>query len=86
MKWVYYKSNDELRGWNPGSSKPVVAIISGNDIEILVDENGKIQEIIVGNASKKISVEEIREIAEIVDKEVIATTVRRKSIQRFSTH
>ncbi|MCD6488688.1 MAG: hypothetical protein J7K21_05635 [Desulfurococcales archaeon] len=70
MKWVYYRSNDELRGWNPCSSKPVATIISDGDIEILIDENGDIQEIIIGNASKKISIDEIEEIAEVVDKHI----------------
>jgi len=70
MKWVYYRSNDELRGWNPSSTKAVVAIISEGDVEILIDENGDIQEIIVGNASNKISLDEIMEIAEIVDEHI----------------
>ncbi len=76
LKWVYYKSNDELRGWNPSSKKPVVAVISVNDIEIIIDEDGIIQEIIIGQASNKLGIDEIKEFAEIIDgKPIIPKTI-----------
>ncbi len=67
MKWVYYRSTDELRGWDPSSRKPVAATVVADDIEILIDEDGRIQEIVIARASKKNSLEEIKDVAENVE-------------------
>ncbi len=74
MKWVYYKSNDELHGWNSSSGKPVAVIIDYEDIEIHIDSDGEIQEVIIARASEKLDMDEIEAIAEIVDDFEITST------------
>ncbi len=79
MKWEYYKGNDELRGWDPYSVKPVVVVITSGDIEILIDEDGRIQEIVIGNVSKKIDLGEIESIAEIIDEKLVIEKPKTKT-------
>ncbi len=65
-RWVYYKYMDELRYYGRGANAGVH--IDAGDIEIIVDENGEIIDIAIYNASKHLSLEEIKKIAHIIEK------------------
>jgi len=59
-KWILY--GNELRYYGPG--KEAFIHINIGDIELVIDENGEIVDLVIYNATKHLSQEEIEKIAE----------------------
>ena len=80
--WAYFVAFDELRYYGPGVNASVHVDIG--DVEIIIDENGEIIDLVIHNASKYLSIEEIKRLAEIYDPRELEKEIEELKKKKFS--